>query len=75
MAKVWIYFFIMLWISYLVGSGIHLFSKGFLLSRRVQTEHNECVRLKMCDGTGDEVIVFINQQYKLIKHFDQNIGM
>lgn len=58
MAKIWTYFFVMLWIFYLIASGIHLFSKGFLLSRRVQTEQNECIRLKICNQMENEVGVF-----------------
>lgn len=60
MAKIWNYFFVMLWIFYLIASGIHLFSKGFLLSRRVQTERNECIRLKLCaDENENEVSLII----------------
>lgn len=55
MAKIWNYFFVMLWIFYLIASGIHLFSSGFLLSRRVQTEQNECIRLKLCTDDENEV--------------------
>lgn len=55
MAKVWIYFFVLVWILYLMSAGIYLFSKGFLLTRRVQTQRNTCVRLKNCDQTSDDV--------------------
>lgn len=55
MAKVWSYFFVKLWILFIISSGIYLFSRGFLLSRRVRTEHNECIRLKLCDSDESEV--------------------
>lgn len=55
MAKVWSYFFVKLWILFIISSGIYLFSRGFLLSRRVRTEHNECIRLKSCDSEESEV--------------------
>lgn len=55
MAKVWSYFFVKLWILFIISSGIYLFSRGFLLSRRVRTEHNECIRLKPCDFEESEV--------------------
>lgn len=55
MAKVWSYFFVMLWVLFIISSGIYLFSRGFLLSRRVRTEFNECIRLKPCDF--DESVV------------------
>lgn len=48
MAKAWIYFFVLIWFMYLVGSAVHLFSKGFLLTREVQTQRTHCKRLKSC---------------------------
>lgn len=55
MAKVWTYVFVMLWMLLLIGTGIHLFSKGFLLSRHSQIERNECIRLKPCEWYESEV--------------------
>lgn len=49
MAKLWVYFFVMVWFAYLIGSAVHLFSKGFLLTRKVQTERNHCKRLNLCE--------------------------
>lgn len=50
MAKIWLHFFVLIWFTYLIGSAIHLFAKGFLLTRQVQTERNHCKRLKSCDS-------------------------
>lgn len=55
MAKMWTYFFVMLWMVLLIGTGVHLFSKGFLLSRHVQIEKNQCIRLKPCEWNENEV--------------------
>lgn len=55
MAKVWTYVFVMLWMLLLIGTGVHLFSKGFLLSRHAQIERNECIRLKPCEWSESEV--------------------
>lgn len=38
MLKTWNYFFVLIWISLLISGGIHLFSKGFLLTRVSQRE-------------------------------------
>lgn len=48
MARVWLYFFVMFWIVSILSSGIYLFARGFLLSRRVRTEFTECIRLNPC---------------------------
>lgn len=53
MAKVWSHFFVMLWILFILSSGIYLFSRGFLLSRRVRTEFTDCTRLKSCNISDD----------------------
>lgn len=58
MAKVWIHFFVLVWILYLVSAGIYLFSKGFLLTRRVQTQRNSCIRLRYCNELSDDVSLF-----------------
>lgn len=57
MAKVWIYFFVLVWISYLMSAGIHLFSRGFLLSRRVQTQRSTCTRLQQCNESDNDVSI------------------
>lgn len=36
------YFFVLIWIAYLICSGLYLFSKGFLLSRIVTKNRNAC---------------------------------
>lgn len=55
MAKVWSHFFVMLWVLFIISSGVYLFSRGFLLSRRVRTDYNECIPLKACDAEESEV--------------------
>ncbi|XP_062535293.1 GPI ethanolamine phosphate transferase 3-like [Armigeres subalbatus] len=41
-AKSWSFVFVFMWLSFLLGAGIHLFSKGFLLTRMAQTDYNVC---------------------------------
>lgn len=48
MARVWLYFFVMFWIVSILSSGIYLFARGFLLSRRIRTEFTECIKLNPC---------------------------
>lgn len=55
MAKVWSHFLVMFWVLFIISSGIYLFSRGFLLSRRVQINFTECTRLKICDSNESEV--------------------
>uniref|UniRef100_A0A1Q3F5Z1 Putative glycosylphosphatidylinositol anchor synthesis protein n=1 Tax=Culex tarsalis TaxID=7177 RepID=A0A1Q3F5Z1_CULTA len=44
MAKSWNFVFVLVWLSAILGAGIHLFSKGFLLTRIAQTDFSTCVR-------------------------------
>lgn len=44
----WKYFFVMLWLLILISTGIHIFSRGFLLSRMALTNINQCKRLTNC---------------------------
>ncbi|XP_058120307.1 GPI ethanolamine phosphate transferase 3 [Anopheles ziemanni] len=44
MAKSRNFLFVLVWLSLLVSAGIHLFSKGFLLTRVAQTESSSCVK-------------------------------
>lgn len=74
MSRAWIYFFVLFWMLYLVGSGMYLFSKGFLLSRRVQTERNQCIRLKTCavdESSVSQAYIFYSRhcQYDDLFHF------
>lgn len=39
----------------LIGTGVHLFSTGFLLSRHIRVEKNQCTRLKPCEFGESEV--------------------
>lgn len=55
MAKVWSHFFIMIWVLYIISSGIYLFSRGFLLSRQAHTEINSCKKLTQCNPNDSEV--------------------
>lgn len=55
MAKVWSHFFVMIWVLFIISSGIYLFSRGFLLSRRTHTETNSCKKLTACDPNDSEV--------------------
>lgn len=70
MLKTWNYFFVLLWISLLISGGIHLFSKGFLLTRVSQTEfstgrffHN----LTCLDQEVSLLTQFFNSIKKIIK--------
>lgn len=36
------YFFVLIWMGYIIATGVHLFSKGFLLTRISQTNFTEC---------------------------------
>lgn len=45
----WNYFLIMLWLLYMLSAGIHLFSRGFLLSRMTLENVNDCVHMNLCD--------------------------
>lgn len=42
MPKYIYYLFVLVWLSYLLSSGIYLFSKGFLLSRVAQNNISKC---------------------------------
>lgn len=55
MAKSWNFVFVLVWLSALLAVGIHLFSKGFLLTRIAQTDYSSCVPYEnvRC-GKGDE---------------------
>ncbi|XP_055536594.1 GPI ethanolamine phosphate transferase 3 [Wyeomyia smithii] len=44
MAKSWNFVFVLVWLSVILGAGIHLFSKGFLLTRIAQTDYSTCLR-------------------------------
>lgn len=47
------YLLLLLWLSYLLCTGIYIFSKGFLLSRQAQNDVNTCIKLKnSCDLNG-----------------------
>lgn len=43
MGKCWKYFFLLLWFSYLLVSGVLLFVRGFLLSRISLTQKSTCI--------------------------------
>lgn len=56
MAKSWNFVFVLVWLSAILGAGIHLFSKGFLLTRIAQTDYSSCVRyedIRCGTGGGD----------------------
>ncbi|KAL1390313.1 hypothetical protein pipiens_001328 [Culex pipiens pipiens] len=56
MAKSWNFVFVLVWLSAILGAGIHLFSKGFLLTRIAQTDFSSCVRyedIRCGTGGGD----------------------
>lgn len=55
MAKVWSHFFVMIWVLYIISSGIYLFSRGFLLSRQAHTEINSCKELPQCYPSDSQV--------------------
>lgn len=42
------YFFVLLWLVLSLSAGIHLFSKGFLLSRVTNTYYTNCTKLERC---------------------------
>uniref|UniRef100_A0AAG5DED7 GPI ethanolamine phosphate transferase 3, catalytic subunit n=1 Tax=Anopheles atroparvus TaxID=41427 RepID=A0AAG5DED7_ANOAO len=44
MAKGRNFMFVLMWLALLISAGIHLFSKGFLLTRVAQTETSSCVK-------------------------------
>lgn len=48
MPAMWNYLFIMLWVAYMLSAGIHLFSRGFLLSRDTLTDVSQCRSLAFC---------------------------
>ncbi|XP_050327392.1 GPI ethanolamine phosphate transferase 3 [Bactrocera neohumeralis] len=43
----WSYFFVLIWLAYLISSGVLLFSRGFLLSRVSKTDISSCQRLSL----------------------------
>lgn len=49
------YFFVLLWMGYIIGTGVHLFSKGFLLTRVSQTDYLECTPYEnlLCKNSND----------------------
>lgn len=53
MAKSWNLVFVLIWTAYLMCAGIHLFSKGFLLTRVAQTETNMCTQYEDYNCTGN----------------------
>lgn len=44
MSTMWNYLFVLLWMTYMLSTGIHLFSRGFLLSRETLPERSRCER-------------------------------
>lgn len=55
MARVWSHLLVMLWMLAILSGSIYLFSRGFLLSRNVQVNYNECTRLELCETDSIEV--------------------
>ncbi|XP_055626304.1 GPI ethanolamine phosphate transferase 3 [Toxorhynchites rutilus septentrionalis] len=72
MASSWNFVFVLVWLSALLGAGIHLFSKGFLLTRIAQTDYSTCIRYEdyrcendknfkgSCNSTGKVVSILQN---------------
>ncbi|XP_004521984.1 GPI ethanolamine phosphate transferase 3 [Ceratitis capitata] len=54
----WSYFFVLIWLAYLVASGVLLFSRGFLLSRVSKTDVSSCRQLSLNES--DEY--FLNEE-------------
>ncbi|XP_037050771.1 GPI ethanolamine phosphate transferase 3 [Bradysia coprophila] len=42
------YFFVLLWLVLTLSAGVHIFSKGFLLSRVTNTYYTNCTALERC---------------------------
>ncbi|XP_058832499.1 GPI ethanolamine phosphate transferase 3 [Topomyia yanbarensis] len=55
MGQSWNFVFVLVWLSAILGAGIHLFSKGFLLTRIAQTDYSTCIRYEkyMCPSETD----------------------
>ncbi|XP_053966273.1 GPI ethanolamine phosphate transferase 3 [Anastrepha ludens] len=51
----WSYFFVLIWLAYMISSGVLLFSRGFLLSRVSKTDVSSCQRLSLNES--DEYFV------------------
>jgi hypothetical protein len=62
MAKFINFLFALVWFVYLLCSGIHLFSKGFLLSRVAQTEFTTCNKFDelQCTGNSNDEVTLVN---------------
>lgn len=61
MAKYWQYFILLLWLSYLLISGLVLFFRGFLLNREVQSDRSFCdisTKSVQCDSQQNEECFF-----------------
>uniref|UniRef100_A0A182K121 Uncharacterized protein n=1 Tax=Anopheles christyi TaxID=43041 RepID=A0A182K121_9DIPT len=54
MAKSRNFVFVLMWLSLLISAGIHLFSKGFLLTRVAQTNVSSCINYEQyrCESDG-----------------------
>lgn len=53
------YLFVLLWLVLTLSAGVHLFSKGFLLSRVTNTYYTNCTALERCTD-GDNVNLDLN---------------
>ena len=54
MAKSRNFVFVLVWFALLISAGIHLFSKGFLLTRVAQTNVSSCINYDQyrCESDG-----------------------
>lgn len=59
MAKGRNFVFVLVWLSLLISAGVHLFSRGFLLTRVAHTDVSSCVNYEdfRCDLGHDSKVV------------------
>lgn len=47
----WTYAFVLIWVAYVLTTGIHIFSRGFLLSRQTVLDVTDWPEMQLCKDT------------------------
>lgn len=55
----WNYFFALVWVVYVLSTGIHLFSRGFLLSRQTVLDVTDWPAMRFCEDANDVTIYIV----------------
>ncbi|XP_055603133.1 GPI ethanolamine phosphate transferase 3 [Uranotaenia lowii] len=75
MASSWNFVFVLIWLSAILGAGIHLFSKGFLLTRIAQTDVSECVRYEDYNPCGERACDNDEKVQTILRDVNQSVNI